>query len=99
MFFSPLKIPIPLSRVTFRALIFHSFFPILFLLLFSLSLSAPSLYFRILKIVEEKTNFNFFFGRDQSDYTMNMKMGSCRYIGGGHIRRNGLMHANIFRWG
>jgi hypothetical protein len=40
--------------------------------------SAPSLYLEILKIFEEKTNFKFFFGRDGSGYTMNMKVGELQ---------------------
>ncbi len=39
---------------------------------------ALSLYFGILKIFEEKTNFKFFFGWDGSGYTMNMKVGQLR---------------------
>jgi hypothetical protein len=61
MFFSSLKIFIPLLWETFGALFFLSF-------------SARSLYFGILKIFEEKTNFKLFFGWDGSAYTMNMKV-------------------------
>jgi hypothetical protein len=60
---------------------------------------ALSLYFVILKIFEEKTNFKFFFGWDGSGYTMNMKMGSCGYIDSGCILRNGFMRGHIFRCG
>jgi hypothetical protein len=76
--------------------LFSFSFSILFLFILSL-FSALSLYFGILKIVEEKTNFKFFFGWDGSGYNMNMKWGSCGYIDGGHILWNGFMHANIFR--
>jgi hypothetical protein len=55
-------------------LFFHYFFPFYFLSIFSL-FSALSLYFGILKIFEEKTNFKFFFGWDASGYTINMKVG------------------------
>jgi hypothetical protein len=49
-----------------------------FFLFLSLFFSALSLYFGILKIFEEKTNFKFFFGWDGSGYTMNMKMGELQ---------------------
>jgi hypothetical protein len=42
---------------------------------FSLIFSAPSVYFGIFTIFEEKTNLKFFFVRDGSGYTMNMKVG------------------------
>ncbi len=55
-----------------------SSFQYIFFFFFSLLFSAPSLYFGILKIFEEKTNFKFFFGWDGSGYTMNMKVGQLR---------------------
>jgi hypothetical protein len=39
---------------------------------------APSLYFGILKIFEEKPNFKLFFGWDGSGYTINMKTGELQ---------------------
>jgi hypothetical protein len=65
IFFSSLKIFIPLLFETFGAL-------------FSLFFSAPSLYFGILKIFEEKPNFKVFFGWGGRGYTMNTKIGEMQ---------------------
>jgi hypothetical protein len=78
-----------------------SFFQHLF---FFLPLFYSSLFIRgwtqgLLKISKEKTNLQSFFGWDECGYTMNMKWGSFRYISGGHIFRDGVLHTYIFGWG
>jgi hypothetical protein len=71
MFFSSKDIHSLYYEILFGAL----FFSLLFFNTSSLFFSAPSLYFRILKLFQEKTNFKFFFGWVGSGYTMNMKVG------------------------
>jgi hypothetical protein len=74
--FISLKIFIPLLWDFWSSLsltLFFNTFSFLFL-----SFSAPSLYFGILKIFEEKINFKFLFGWDGSGYTKNMKIGEMQ---------------------
>jgi hypothetical protein len=62
-----------LLELSLSLTLFFNTFSFLFL-----SFSAPSLYFGILKIFEEKINFKFLFGWDGSGYTKNMKIGEMQ---------------------
>jgi hypothetical protein len=102
MCFSSIKIESLSSCETFGALLslflfFNTYFS--FSLFFYSSLFIWGWTQGLLKISKEKTNLQSFFGWDECGYTMNMKWGSFRYISGGRIFRDGVLHTYIFGWG